>query len=124
LEKPNALGVSNTINPEYDTAVVFAEKLIMEGVWSIYSITDDVKIAEVSIPEEYFGRKFSQLDPEEMEDLTVIALKFPDKKLSTPSLGKWSSIDYLKIDKEFILEKEMRLVIKGRKKDIIDFLKL
>jgi len=28
----NAIGVSNTVNPEYDTAVVFAEKLIMTGV--------------------------------------------------------------------------------------------
>jgi trk system potassium uptake protein TrkA len=84
----NALGVSNTINPEYDTAVVFAEKLIMEGVWSIYNITDDIKIAEVSIPEEYFGRKLSQIDPEEIESITIISLKFPDKKQSTPSLEK------------------------------------
>ncbi len=120
----NALGVSNTINPEYDTAVVFAEKLIMEGVWSIFNITDDVKIAEVSIPEEFIGKKISQLDPEEMENITVLSLKFPDKKLSTPSLEKWASIDYLKIDEEFVLEKDMRFVIKGRKKDIIDFLKL
>jgi trk system potassium uptake protein TrkA len=120
----NALGVSNTINPEYDTAVVFAEKLIMEGVWSIYNITDDVKVAEVSIPEEYLGKKFSQLDPDELEDISILALKIPDKKLSTPSLEKWSSIDVEKIDNDFVLEKDMRLVIKGRKKDIIDFLKL
>jgi trk system potassium uptake protein TrkA len=120
----NALGVSNTINPEYDTASVFAEKLIMEGVWSIYSITDELKIAEVSIPEEYRGNKFSQLEPEELENISIIALKFPDKKLSTPSLEKWSAVEAENIDKEFILEKDMRLVIKGRKKDIIDFLKL
>ncbi len=120
----NALGVSNTINPEYDTAVVFAEKLIMEGVWSIYSITDDVKIAEVSIPEEYEGRKFSELEPEEMEDISIIALKYPDKKLSTPSLDKWSALEAENIDDDFVLGKEMRLVIKGRKKDIIEFLKL
>ena len=67
----NALGFSNTINPEYHTAVVFAEKLIMEGVWSIYSITDELKIAEVSILEEHYGRKFSQIDQEEMENLTI-----------------------------------------------------
>jgi trk system potassium uptake protein len=120
----NALGVSNTINPEYDTAVVFAEKLIMEGVWSIYSITDDVKIAEVSIPEEYIGKKISLLDPDDLQDLAILSLKFPDRKLSTPSLEKWTSIDFGKIDKDLVLEKDMRFVIKGRKKDIIDFLKL
>lgn len=120
----NALGVSNTINPEYDTAVVFAEKLIMEGVWSIYSITDEIKVAEVSIPEEYIGKRFSELDQKEMQDISILALKFPDKKLSTPSLEKWSAFDNEKIDKDIVLEKEMRLVIKGRKKDIIDFLKI
>jgi len=120
----NALGVSNTINPEYDTAVVFAEKLIMEGVWSIYNITDEIKIAEVSIPVEYYGRKFSQLDREELQNITILSLKIPDKKLSTPSLEKWSALDTEKIDKDLILEKDMRLVIKGRKGDIIDFLKL
>jgi trk system potassium uptake protein len=120
----NALGVSNTINPEYDTAVVFAEKLIMEGVWSIYSITDDIKIAEVSIPEEYLGKKYSLLDPTELQNLTILALKFPDKKLSTPALEKWTAIDYEKISNDLILEKDMRFVVKGKKKDIIDFLKL
>jgi trk system potassium uptake protein len=120
----NSLGVSNTINPEYDTAVVFAEKLIMEGVWSIYSITEDVKIAEVSIPDEYFGKTFASLDPSDMKDLTILSLKFPDRKLSTPSLEKWTAIDFTKIDKDLVFEKDMRLVIKGRKKDIIDFLKL
>jgi trk system potassium uptake protein len=120
----NALGFSNTINPEYDTAVVFAEKLILEGVWSIYSITDDSKIAEVSIPDEYIGKRYDELDPDEMENIAILALKYPDKKLSTPSLEKWSSYDADKIDPKVILEKDMRLVIKGRKKDIIDFLKL
>jgi trk system potassium uptake protein len=120
----NALGVSNTINPEYDTAVVFAEKLIMEGVWSIYSITDDIKVAEVSIPEDYVGRKYSELDPDELENISILALKFLDKRLSTPSLDKWSALDSDKIDKDLVLGIEMRLVIKGRKKDILDFLKL
>lgn len=120
----NALGFSNTINPEYDTAVVFAEKLIMEGVWSIYSITDELKVAEVSIPEEYVDKKFSELDPEEMENISILALKYPDKKLSTPSLDKWAAFEVDKIDKDLVLSKEMRLVIKGKKRDILDFLKL
>jgi len=40
----NSLGVSNTINPEYEAASIFAEKLIMTGVWSIYNISDDIKL--------------------------------------------------------------------------------
>lgn len=120
----NEIGVSNTINPEYDTAVVFAEKLIMTGVWSIYNISDDVKIAEVSVPEEYIGKGLSQIDPKELQDVNIIALKHLDKKQSTPSLEKWIAIEIKNLEKDIVLEKDMRFVIKGKKKDIIDFLKL
>ncbi len=51
-----------------------------------------------------------------MQNITILALKFPDKKLSTPSLEKWTALDPEKIDSDLILEKDMRLVIKGRKK--------
>jgi trk system potassium uptake protein TrkA len=120
----NAIGVSNTINPEYNTAVLFAEKLIMEGVWSIYNISDDIKIAEVSVPEEFIGIRLSQIDLNEWEDVNILALKYLDIKQSTPSLEKWIAVDMKKYETDIVLESNMRFVIKGRKKDIIDFLKL
>ena len=113
-----------TINPEYDTASVFAEKLIMTGVWSIYSISDEVKIAEVSIPEEYIGKNLSQIDFDELHNINILGLKQLDKSRSTPSLEKWIAIEIRNFEKDLVLEKDMRFVIKGRKKDIIDFLKL
>lgn len=120
----NAIGVSNTINPEYNTAVVFAEKLTMAGVWSIYNISDELKIAEVSIPEDYIGKNLSQIELKELKNVNIIALKYLDTKQSTPSLEKWIAIDMEKPEKDVVLEKDMRFVIKGRKKDIIDFLEL
>jgi trk system potassium uptake protein TrkA len=120
----NAIGVSNTINPEYNTAVVFAEKLIMSGVWSIYSISDDIKIAEVSLPEEYIGKNLSQIDLTASPNVNILALKCLDKKQSTPSLEKWLAIDVKNFETDVVLENDMHFVIQGRKKDIIDFLKL
>ncbi len=120
----NAIGVSSTINPEYDTASVFAEKLIMTGVWSIYNISDDIKIAEVSVPEEFVGKNLSQIDRGEFQDVDVIALKQPDKKLSTPSLEKWMAIEMNDLKKDIVLENDMHFVIKGKKKGIMDFLKI
>lgn len=119
----NAIGVENTINPEYDTAVVFAEKLIMKGVWSIYNISDDLKIAEISIPAEYIGKPLSQIDFTLVENITVIALKFLDKKESTPALEKWLAVEPDNSEHEIVLEQDMRFVVQGRKKDIIEFLK-
>ncbi len=120
----NALGVANTINPEYDTAVVFAEKLTMVGVWSIYSISDDEKIAEVSLPEEYIGTTLKDFDQEEFENLRILSLKIPDRKQSTPALEKWNSVDIKDCDQSMKLERDMRLVIQGRRKDIVNYLKM
>jgi len=118
----NAIGVSKTINPEYDAATVFADKLIMSGVWSIYSISDDVKIVEVSVPEMYVGKNLSEIDFTELHDIRIISVKCLDKKNSTPSLEKWTAIDITNTEKTLLLEKDMRLVLTGKKKDIIDFL--
>ncbi|MBN2480919.1 MAG: TrkA family potassium uptake protein [Bacteroidales bacterium] len=120
----NAIGVSDTINPEYDTAVAFAEKLIMPGVWSIYSVSDDVKIAEISIPEEYIGKNLSQIDVNQLEDLHILAVKYPDRKQSTPLLDKWLAIEMNYPQTDMMLEKEMRLIVMGKNKDIMNFLKL
>ncbi|MBN2523269.1 MAG: TrkA family potassium uptake protein [Bacteroidales bacterium] len=119
----NAVGVCNTINPEYDTAVVFAEKLIMTGVWSIYNISDDIKIAEISVPEEYAGKKLSELDVSGPDNIGILAVKYIDTKLSKPSLEKWIAVDTDDPSKkEFIIRENMRLVIKGKKKDILEYL--
>jgi len=120
----NAIGVSITINPEYDTAAVFAEKLIMTGVWSIYSISDDVKIAEISIPEEFIGNKLSQIELNKFINVNVLFIKYLDRKQSTPSLEKWIAVDVNNFEKDLVLEKDMRFVLMGRKKDIIDFIKV
>jgi trk system potassium uptake protein TrkA len=119
----NAIGVNDTINPEYETAVTFAEKLIMAGVWSIYNISEDIKIAEISIPEEFIGMNFSQVDPKAIEDLQILAVKFPDAKQSTPSFEKWQALEPNHIEKDIILEKDMRFVIQGTKKNMINFLR-
>ncbi len=120
----NQIGVEETINPEYDTAVVFAEKLIMPAVWSIYNISDEIKIAEISIPDEYIGEKLSLVKLSDFRNLSVIAMKYPDKKLSTPALEKWTAIEQKNFNADIILENNMRFVVQGRKKDIIEFLKL
>ena len=120
----NSIGVNNTINPEYETASLFAEKLIMKGVWSIYNISDEIKIAEVSIPEEYIGKTLSEINFREHHNIKLLALKQLDKKLTTPSLEKWNAIEKKNLETDVVLEGDMRFIIKGRKKDITDFIEL
>lgn len=120
----NSIGVNLTINPEYETASVFAEKLVMKGVWSIYNISDEIKIAEVSIPEECIGKTVAEVDMKEMHNIKLLALKELDKKLSTPSLEIWNAIEKKNLETDVVLNKSMRFIIKGRKKDILDFIRI
>jgi len=120
----NSIGVVDTINPEYDTAAVFAEKMTMAGVWSIYSISDEMKIAEVSIPEGYIRKNLSEIDFQALHNVNVISLKCLDTVHSTAALVKWKAIGVINYEKDLLLESGMRFIIKGKKKDIIDFLKL
>ncbi|MBK7712100.1 MAG: hypothetical protein IPJ37_14880 [Bacteroidales bacterium] len=94
----------------------------MKGVWSIYSISDEIKIAEVSVPEEYIGMPAQKIDFRELHNIKLLAVKQCDQKLSTPSLEKWNAIESKDLEVSVVLEKDMRLIIKGRKKDIIKFI--
>jgi len=70
------------------------------------------------------GKNLSQVDLEDFPNIKIIALKYLDKKLSTPALEKWFAIELNKPESDVILENGMRFVIEGRKRDIVDFLKL
>jgi len=118
----NSIGIANTINPEYETASLFAEKLIMKGVWSIYNISDEIKIAEVNVPEEYIGKTANEIDFRGTHNIKLLALKQLDEKLTTPSLEKWNAIESKDLETSVVLAQDMRLIIKGRKKDIIKFI--
>jgi trk system potassium uptake protein TrkA len=120
----NAIGVSNTINPEYDTAFVFAEKLIMTGVISIFSITDELKIAEINIPEDWIGKKLDEVDKTNVQGIDIVSVKFPDLKVTQQPSEKWIAISVNKCKPEMILESGMRLVIQGSKKEIMNFMRM
>ncbi|HLO58404.1 MAG TPA: TrkA family potassium uptake protein [Bacteroidales bacterium] len=120
----NAIGVTNTINPEYDTAFVFAEKLIMTGVISIFSITDELKIAEINLPEEWIGKKLDEVDKTNIQGIDIVSLKFPDPKGSRQLPEKWVAISVNKCKPEMLLENGMRLVIQGSKKEIMNFMRM
>jgi trk system potassium uptake protein len=52
-----ALGIHDTVNPEFDSAQIFAEQLVMRGVKGIYPLSRDIKIAEIPVPPSMVGRQ-------------------------------------------------------------------
>lgn len=120
----NALGVENTINPEYESAVMFAEKLVMEGVKDIYPLSREIKIAEIPLFESLVGQPLDCKRIEEKNNIEILAVKRP-----TPTKGQGPNDDICKIisarrlPDNFLLQYSDLLVVMGNKDDIQDFMK-
>lgn len=71
----NAIGIKETINPEYESAKVIAQKLPLKGIQNMFSITDSFKIIDMIMPPALFGQKFSPANFRVVTHLKIVALK-------------------------------------------------
>jgi trk system potassium uptake protein TrkA len=71
----NAIGIKETINPEYELAKIFAQKLPLIGIQSLFSITDSLKIIDMLLPVSLIGKKYSPVNFREETHLKIIAIK-------------------------------------------------
>lgn len=71
----NAIGIKETINPEYESAKVIAQKLPLKGIQNMFSITDSFKIIDMIMPPALFGQKFSPANFRIVTHLKIVALK-------------------------------------------------
>jgi trk system potassium uptake protein TrkA len=118
LEK---LGIEEIISPEHEAAVYFGESLINPEIKSYLPLTPTNWIAEVITPRRLYRKTLEEADLDEKYDLKLITIKrlFEDKRTS----GK----EYQILEKpnlDTILEPLDRMVLFGKKSDIIKFLNL
>lgn len=71
----SAIGIKETINPEYESAKVIAQKLPYDGIQNILAITDSFKIVELLLPVFLIGKKYSPVNFRKETHLKIIALK-------------------------------------------------
>jgi Trk K+ transport system NAD-binding subunit len=83
-----ALGVRETVNPEFDSAQVFAEKLVMQGVKGIVPLSRDIKIAEIPVPASLVGKPDSIFTINHDYEVEVIAVTVFCSLLICPSSRK------------------------------------
>jgi Trk K+ transport system NAD-binding subunit len=118
----NALGIKQTVNPEFDSAVMFAEKIVMEGVNDIYPLSREIKIAEVPVPDALAGRKLESPKVPDKEDLEIIAIKRPSITLQNGNEETCKILYPRQLPEKFVLQATDILVIMGNKDDILDFI--
>jgi trk system potassium uptake protein TrkA len=81
----NSIGIANTINPEYETAKVLAQSLALQGIQNLFSISDTLKVVDLTIPAELIEQKFSPSLFKEKTHLKIIALKRKQRVLYSSS---------------------------------------
>jgi trk system potassium uptake protein TrkA len=119
----NALGIENTINPEYESAFMFAEKLVMEGVRDIYPLSREVKIAEIPVSDALVGNPLDCKKMGEKNNIEILAVKRPTPtKVQGPNDDICKIIFSNQIPDNFLLQYSDTLIVMGNKDDILDFM--
>ncbi|MDD2303479.1 MAG: TrkA family potassium uptake protein [Prolixibacteraceae bacterium] len=113
----NAIGVFETINPEYESARIIAQMLPLKGIQNLFSITDSFKIVDLLIPAFLIGEKRSVISFRKETHLKIIALK-RNHRLIYSSANAAENDD--KIEIEF--KENDTLVLGGELKDIKRFI--
>lgn len=114
----NAIGIKDTINPEYESAQILAQKMVLSGILHVFSITDTLKIIDMVVPERLINQKFFPKAFKEQTHLKIVALKRNKDILYSSSQPKEDQ----DMD-DLIYQKEDILVLHGDIKDIRKFLK-
>jgi len=81
----NSIGIAYTINPEYESARILAQKLVLDGVLNLFSISDNLKIIDMMVPPSLIDHKFDPKLFKKETKLKVVALKRENKILYSSS---------------------------------------
>jgi trk system potassium uptake protein len=84
----NSIGIVHTINPEYESARTLAQKLVLDGILNLFSISDNLKIIDMKVPKSLVDQKFAPALFKKETRLKVVALKREQKILYTSSQPK------------------------------------
>jgi len=120
-----ALGIHETVNPEFDSAQVFAEKIVMQGVKGIYPLSRDIKIAEIPVPAFLIDKPESVFKINHEYKVEVIAVK-RNTSASSSSRSNGDICEVLtgrKLNETFRPEATDILVVLGNSEDIQDLIK-
>jgi len=80
-----SIGIEHTINPEYESARILAQKLVLSGILNLFSITDSLKIIDLPAPPSLINQKFSPAKFKKDTHLKIVALKRDQRILYSSS---------------------------------------
>ena len=116
-----AIGITEFVHPEEETASRLTEVLSLTGAMDVYSLFDKHKVVEVKLPERYFGKKVIETDIRQKYHLNVLTVikKVQHKTLLGKIKEKQEVLDYVTPDT--LLEVGDIIVVFGRSSDLKNF---
>ncbi|MFV0592785.1 MAG: potassium channel family protein [Draconibacterium sp.] len=119
LEVLHSIGITKTVNPEYEWAKILAHKLSLPGVENLFSISDTLKLIDLKTPKDYIDETVLPQAFKEETRLEIVAIKRNEKTTFSASRLTGSQDA-----KEITLLENDILVLAGELKDIRRFLKV
>jgi trk system potassium uptake protein len=111
-----SIGIEHTINPEYESARILAQKLVLSGILNLFSISDNLKIIDMPVPQALVNQRFSPITFKTDYHLKIVALKRDQQILYSSSQPKDKEIV------DFDYRQNDILVLLGDIRDIRKFL--
>lgn len=113
----NAIGIKETFNPEYESARIIGQKLPLQGIQNLFSITDSFKIIDMLAPDFLIGKKYSIAQFKKETHLKIVALKRNHRLIFSSAMATENE-DKIEIE----LKENDTMVLAGELKDIKRFL--
>ncbi len=117
------MGITEILSPEEEVGSIVAERLINPSIIAYFQLPDDHQIAEIKSPDSITGRSLEDLNMRNTYKLSLITIKRDTKSDN----GKHQSTETHIIgvpDYKTIIEKDDKLVIFGKTKDIARFIEI
>ncbi len=119
-----AMGVSEIIHPEEETAERWSHKLNMVGTIDSLKMNKDFSVVEILVPKKYSGKSLNEIDFYKHHNLIVLSTVSISKEKSDLGLLKNSAKIKSIISPNTVLKEEDILLVYGDNEDIKDFIKL
>jgi trk system potassium uptake protein len=116
------IGINEIVQPEEDSALKVSSMLQIEKANAVLELNEDNAVAEIKVPEKYYGHSLNSVSIGSRFSLKVIAVKiFPKDKAIDVFYKSDCKIDY-DVDTERPLRESDILVLAGRINDIKRFI--
>ncbi|WP_293931382.1 potassium channel family protein [Sphingobacterium sp. UBA6645] len=120
----NAIGVSEIVHPEEETAERWSKKLCLSGLIDSFELNSNYSIVEAVVPEKYVGRSIQEIGFREHYEILVLTILKKTERDSLIGKSKIVTTVLHGIPKpDTVLQQGEIIVIYGDNRNIKEFLK-